>query len=121
MDDKEISMTNLEILILRILEAHPGVGERIPRKNLVEEINANCFIPYGERRIRLTIKHLREQHGERIGSCGGGYFEAITADEVRAISRYHRGRALSELVSAAKIERSSLAALLGQLSLEFGT
>jgi repressor of nif and glnA expression len=118
--DDQISMTNLEILILRILEAHPGAGERIPRKILVEEINANCpFTPYGERRIRYTIKHLREQHGERIGSCGGGYFEAITADEVRAISKYHRGRALSELVSAAKIERSSLAALLGQLSMEF--
>jgi hypothetical protein len=116
-----MDLTNLEIQILRILEDHQGKLNRIGRFVMLETINAACpLFPVLEREMRRTIKHLREQHGERIGSDGRGYYKAMTADEVKAISRYHRKRALSELVSAAKIEKSSLAELLGQLSIEFG-
>ena len=114
------NLNNLETKILRILEGHQGEENAIGRFALVDLINADCpLFPYGEREVRKTIKHLREQHGGRVGSKGRGYFEAITPEEIKAISGYHRKRALSELYSAAKIERSSLPALLGQLSMEF--
>jgi hypothetical protein len=124
------ALSLLEGTILRILEVHKGRDNSVSRKDLVEKINAEqplversggrYRLVVDEREIRRVMKHLREQHGERIGSTGRGYFIAETADEVKAISRYHRKRALSELYSAARIERSSLPELLGQLSLEIG-
>ncbi len=116
-----MELNNLEIQILKVLENHEGKPNRIARFAMLDQINAECpLFPTDEREMRRVIKHLREQHGERIGSCGRGYYKAVTADEVKAISGYHRKRALSELYSAAKIERSSLPELLGQLSLEIG-
>jgi hypothetical protein len=115
------NLTNLEIQILKVLEDHQGKPNRIGRFVMLEQINAECpLFPINEREMRRVIKHLREQHGERIGSCGKGYYKAVTVDEVKAISGYHRKRGLSEFYSAAKIERSSLPELLGQLSLEIG-
>lgn len=114
------TLNTLELTILRILEEHRGKENPIGRFALVDQIDAECpLFPVHEREVRRVIKHLREQHGERIGSKGNGYFKAETADEVKAISGYHRKRGLSELYSAAKIERSSLPELLGQLSIEF--
>jgi hypothetical protein len=113
-------MTSLEITILRILEGHLGKDNAVSRADLVDRVNQHWpLFPVHDRQIRKTIKHLREQHGEWIGSKGRGYFKAETPDEVKAISGYHRKRGLSELYSAAKIERSSLPKLLGQLSIEF--
>ena len=116
-----MELNNLEIKILKVLEDHQGRPNRIARFVLLDQINAECpLFPTDEREMRRTIKHLREQHGERIGSCGRGYYKAVTPEEILAISGYHRKRALSELYSAAKIERKNLPEMLGQLSLEIG-
>lgn len=115
------TLNNLEIQILRILEDHQGKANRIGRFVMLDQINAeHPLFPVREREMRRTIKHLREQHGERIGSTGGGYFKAVTTEEIKAISGYYKKRALSELYSAAKIEKENLPAMLGQLSLELG-
>jgi hypothetical protein len=114
------NLNPLETTVLRLLEDHRGKDGAVSRLDLVKRVNAIYpFSPIGERRVRQTIKHLREQHGAWIGSRGRGYFMAQTNDEVQSIYGYYRGRALSELVSAAKILKKSLPELLGQLSFEF--
>ena len=116
-------LNNLEAQILRFLEAHQGRDFAISRKSLVEKINGEyLFMPFevSERKIRSTIKHLVESHGEWIGSCPKGYFMIQTDDELITACKYYHGYALSLLHVEAKLRKTSLPALLGQLSIEFG-
>ncbi len=117
-----MELNNLESTILRFLEAHQGKDFVISRKRLVEKIKGEyLFTPFevSERKIRATIKHLVESHGEWIGSCPKGYFMIQTDEELLAACKYYHGYALSLLHVEAKLRKTSLAALLGQLSLEF--
>ena len=138
MDD---TLNNLEAQILRFLEAHQGRDFAISRKSLVEKINelsgslsslgslglnsinsrdsTNPSNPISERKIRATIKHLVESHGEWIGSCPKGYFMIQTDDELHSACKYYHGYAMSLLHVEAKLRKTSLATLLGQLSMEF--
>jgi hypothetical protein len=130
MDD---TLNNLEAQILRFLEAHQGREFSISRKDLVEKINGEyLFTPLrvrdrsgsetfeiSERKIRATIKHLVESHGEWIGSCAKGYFLIQTDEELITACKYYHGYAMSLLHVEAKLRKTSLPALLGQLSLEF--
>ena len=119
MDD---TLNNLEAQILRFLEAHQGRDFAISRKSLVEKINGEyIFTPFeiSERKIRATIKHLVESHGEWIGSCPKGYFMIQTDDELHSACKYYHGYAMSLLHVEAKLRKTSLPALLGQLSMEF--
>ena len=119
MDD---TLNNLEATILRFLEAHQGREFSISRERLVEKINGEyLFTPLGvsERKIRATIKHLVESHGQWIGSCPKGYFMIQTDQELLAACKYYHGYALSLLHVEAKLRKTSLPALLGQLSMEF--
>ena len=70
-----------------------------------------------ERDIRKAIKHLVCSHGEWIGSCHGGYYVIKTADELESACKYYHNYAMSLLHVEAKLRKTSLAALLGQLSL----
>jgi len=119
MDD---TLNNLEATILRFLEAHQGREFSISRERLVEKINGEyLFTPLGvsERKIRATIKHLVESHGQWIGSCSRGYFMIQTDEELVTACKYYHGYALSLLHVEAKLRKTSLATLLGQLSMEF--
>jgi len=119
MDD---TLNNLEATILRFLEAHQGREFSISRERLVEKINGEyLFTPLGvsERKIRATIKHLVESHGQWIGSCSRGYFMIQTDEELLTACKYYHGYALSLLHVEAKLRKTSLATLLGQLSMEF--
>jgi hypothetical protein len=116
-----MELNNLESTILRFLEAHQGKEFSISRERLVEKINEGCAPPdqINERKIRATIKHLVESHGEWIGSCPKGYFMIQTDEELINVCKYYHGYGLSLLHVEAKLKKTSLAALLGQLSLEF--
>jgi len=118
------TLNNLEAAILRFLEAHQGRDFAISRERLVEKINGEYLfskLVYGERKIRATIKHLVESHGEWIGSCAKGYFMIQTEEELLTACKYYHGYALSLLHVEAKLRKTSLATLLGQLSIEFGS
>jgi hypothetical protein len=117
-----MELNNLEAQILRFLEAHQGREFSISRERLIEKINGEyLFTPLGvsERKIRATIKHLVESHGQWIGSCPKGYFMIQTDQELLAACKYYHGYALSLLHVEAKLRKTSLPALLGQLSMEF--
>jgi len=116
-----MDLNSLESTILRLLEAHQGRDFAISRERLVEKINGDCPpFPASERLIRRTIKHLVESHGEWIGSCPKGYFMIQTDQELMAACKYYHGYALSLLHVEAKLKKTSLPTLLGQLSLEIG-
>ncbi len=111
-------LTSLEATILRILETHQGRENTIGRSTLVDQVNAECpLFPVSERRIRQIIKHLQSQHGERIGSCGKGYFMTQTAEELEKVCAYYDGYALSSLHVSARLRRMALPELLGQMKL----
>jgi hypothetical protein len=110
----------LEGTILRILEIHKGRENALPRRELVEFVNKGCpLFPVNEREIRRVIKHLVEQHATWIGSGAKGYFMIQTDQELLAACKYYHGYALSLLHVEAKLRKMSLAALLGQISIEF--
>jgi hypothetical protein len=115
-------LTQLESVILEILEGHQGRDNAVSRKDLVDRVNQYWpLFPVNERSIRQTIKHLVEFHGKRIGSCAKGYFIIRTDQELLSACRYYHGYALSLLHIEARLRKMSLAALLGQLSMEFVT
>lgn len=116
-----MELNNLEAQILRFLEAHQGRDFSISRERLVEKINEGCVPPdqINEREIRRVIKHLVESHGEWIGSCSRGYFMIQTDEELLTACKYYHGYAMSLLHVEAKLRKTSLPALLGQLSMEF--
>jgi len=119
MDD---TLNNLEATILRFLEAHQGREFSIRCKDLVEKINGEYrFTPFeiSGRKIRATIKHLIESRGEWIGSGSKGYFMIQTDEELLTVCKYYHGYAMSMLHVEAKLKKTSLPALLGQLSMEF--
>ena len=120
------TLNSLETTILRILERHRGQENAVGRSTLVDQVNEGMEIrskiigPISERTVRSTIKHLVESHGAWIGSCPKGYFMIQTDQELLAACKYYHGYALSLLHVEAKLRKMSLAALLGQLSMEFG-
>lgn len=114
-----MELNNLEATILRILEGHQGKDNAVGRFDLIDRVNQQQpLFPFNERLIRRTIKHLVESHGEWIGSCPRGYFMIRTDEELLAACKYYHGYALSLLHVEAKLRKTSLPALLGQLSLE---
>ena len=116
------NLNHLESLVLMFLEAHPGKDFAISRKTLVEKVNGDAPLIFqvNEREVRMTIKHLVESHGQWIGSCTKGYFMIQTDEELLSTCKYYHGYALSLLHVEAKLRKTTLAALLGQLSIEFG-
>ena len=118
-----MELNPLEAIILRFLEAHQGKDFAISRERLVEKINGDAPLIFraSERKIRATIKHLIESHGAWIGSCPKGYFMIETDRELLDACKYYHGYALSLLHVEAKLRKMSLAALLGQLSIEFSS
>jgi hypothetical protein len=124
-----MELNNLESHILRLLESHQGRDFACSRERLVQKINGPCGVgetatPQGkvnEREIRRVIKHLVESHGQWIGSCSRGYFMIQTDEELLTACKYYHGYALSLLQVEAKLRKTSLATLLGQLSMEFVT
>jgi hypothetical protein len=114
-------LNNLEATILRILEGHQGRDNSVSRADLVERVNDHCpLFPVHEREIRRVVKHLVEQHATWIGSGAKGYFMIQTDQELLTACKYYHGYAMSLLHVEAKLRKMSLAALLGQLSIEFG-
>jgi hypothetical protein len=115
------NLNPLESTIIGILGGHKGQKNSVSRKDLVDRVNLHWpLFPVGERTVRRTIKHLIERDGFWIGSCPKGYFMVQTDEEFFKFRKYYRGYALSVLHTLAKIEKRSLPALLGQLSLEIG-
>ncbi len=113
------NLTPLEATILRILDGHKGQENSVPGRDLVDRVNQHWpLFPVNERKIRLTIKHLVEAHGQWIGSSPKGYFMVQTDQELMGVCKYYRGYGLSALHIEAKLRKISLPALLGQLSLE---
>src|SRR3990172_13232274 len=113
-------LNNLEIIIRKILSGHLGRENAVSRVDLVDRTNQQPpLFPVAERTVRQTIKHLVESHGEWIGSCPKGYFIIETEEELRQACKYYHGYALSLLHVEAKLKKTSLAELLGQLSMEF--
>jgi hypothetical protein len=116
------NLTPLEATIIRILEGHKGLENSVSKKDLVDRVNQHWpLFPVNERTIRLIIKHLIEFHGQWIGSSPKGYFMVQNDQELLGVCKYYRGYALSALHIEAKLRKISLPALLGQLSMEFGT
>jgi hypothetical protein len=72
------------------------------------------------RRLRKVITELRWE-GVPICSCsdrdGGGYYLAAAGSELRCFLERLKRRALKPLAMAARIEKTSLAEMLGQMSL----
>lgn len=116
------TLNNLENLILRFLEAHQGKGFEISREDLVKKINGDAPLIFqtGERKVRITIKHLTTQHGFAIGSNHAGYFMAVTPQEIEEVCKYYDGYGLSSLFVSAKLRKIEMKDYLGQLSLRFG-
>lgn len=113
-------LNNLEATIMHILKSHRGKDNAISRGALVDAVNGETpLFPVHERGIREAIKHLVTQHGERIGSCVGGYFLIETFEELEKVCRYYHSYGLSSLFVEARLRRVSLPDLLGQLSMEF--
>jgi len=114
-------LNSLEISILRILEESQGKENAIHREDLVARLNDEMpLFLIGERKMRITIKHLQTSHGARIGSCPKGYFMVETAGELEQVCAYYHGYAMSSLHSEARLRKMSLGELVGQLSLGLG-
>ncbi len=116
------NLTPLESTVMTVLEGHKGQENSVSRKDLVDRVNQHFALsPVDERVIRKTIKHLVEFHGLWIGSSPRGYFMVQTDRELLDVCKYYRGYGLSALHIEAKLRKMSLPALLGQLSIEFGS
>lgn len=64
-----------------------------------------------ERKIQAVIRSLRMKHGEPIGAAVDepmGYYIAVNQDELVAIARSLRSRALKVLAVAARFSRRSI-------------
>jgi len=74
-----------------------------------------------ERKIQQVIRSLRMQHGYPIGAAVDepmGYYIAVNQDELVAIARSLRSRALKVLAVAARFSKRSLAMEFSQACLE---
>ncbi len=115
------NLNNLETSILLILEDHKGKDEAIKRKDLVRQVCNLVGFEVGDRSIRLTMKHLITQHGIGIGSRSkGGYFLAVTAQEIDEIANYFDSYGLSNFFVSSRLKKIGMKDYLGQLSLKYG-
>lgn len=118
METAKETLDSLEAAILVVLMDHRGKEAAISREKLVAGVNALLETQINERATRRKIKHLVERHGKWIGSCHGGYFMIETEQEFNAVYGYYRNFGLSIFHVAAKLKKTSLPELMGQLSLE---
>jgi hypothetical protein len=75
-----------------------------------------------ERQVRAVLKDMIEAHQLPIASTPqrpAGYFLTTSEEEIEAVCRSLRGRALSILRRMACLRRTSLPALMQQLALDF--
>lgn len=115
------NLTELESVILGIMNGHYGRENAIPKADLVSKVNHSfANRPFSERMVRKTLKHLVERHFERIGSCSSGYFMVTTEEERKAVCSYYHNYALSGLHIEARLSGRSMLDLVGQLKLEIG-
>jgi hypothetical protein len=111
-------LTELEGAILAVLNEHKGHDNAIHRADLVRQVANSCpDSPDKDRMIRKALEHLTERHYEWIGSGPFGYFMIDTEDDRKRVSDYYKSYGLSLLHRAARVERSSMLTLLGQLTL----
>jgi hypothetical protein len=102
-----------ELQIREMLERiHQGKDHALPRAEL-----CLIFPEWNERTLRQIIKHLLNKHGCPIGSCPGGYFWAVTPEEIEEVCKYWKGYALSSLQNISNLKKISVGEVCQQLAL----
>lgn len=104
-----------ESLVMALLRGHKGMAEAIPMSRVGEMLDLST------RDVQDSIKHLIEAHGEPIGSatgCPHGYYLIATAEEQARAEQQLKNRAMSCLIRLARLRKTSLENIFGQIKLE---
>jgi len=109
---EERPMTDQELILWNYLQGHRGRQAAVQADRLAEMFGMD------DRKLRMTIKHLVEDHAILIGSstvAPYGYYVPETAEEVDAVvgQLYHRLASIA--VRIARIKRISVEEIFGQL------
>lgn len=112
-----------EARLLKILTHHMGKDKAIDMGELYLQVFGENFMHKinGTRKLRKLISSLRWEGlpiGETRAKSGGGYFLARSATELSGYLSRRKQEALRKLAMVARIQKTSLAELLGQMSLE---
>jgi hypothetical protein len=107
-------MSELEKMIVGLLEGCRGEENAVRRRNLVEILSK-----FEDRKVREAINHLVTAHGVAIASSPKGYYTPITPEEIRKACDYYHSYAISCLVRESRLSGRPLAEIMGQLNLDF--
>jgi hypothetical protein len=112
LDFSEPQMTEEEAAVWAVLSMCRGRDMAI----LGPEIERLTGIGY--KRVQKVINDLRCHHAKLIGSGTCGYFLPQTPEEMDAVVRYIRDRAIMALYTLSRIQRTSIEEVFGQVALD---
>ncbi len=117
MSDKGQGLTDMEKKVMRIMENHKGVSQAISMKDLA------ALTDIGQRRLRGVINHLILTHSVPVLSSTqrsvSGYYLCRDNDEVHRFNRAFKRRAVTGLLKAASVNRSSLLEVANRLAFDY--
>ena len=97
--------------LLALLSAHIGVGNGVTADDLASLLG---LLP---RQVRSLITRLRLDGVAVCATPERGYFIAASGEELESTCQFLRGRAMHSLVLEARLRKTTLADLIGQLRL----
>ena len=110
-------LTETETAVMRIMENHKGPLQAISMTRLAK------LTGIGERRLRGIINHLILTHSIPILSSTqrrvSGYYLCREKEEVRRFNRAFKKRAITGLLKAASVNRSSLLEVANRLAFDY--
>jgi len=110
----KMEMTDLEKDLVELLGARRGAANAITRAQLQECLDGVC-----DRKMRMAIKHLKDEHGVPIASGPSGYYTPVTPEEVKKTCDYYHSYAMSMLSSESRLRGCSLPDIVNQLKIDF--
>lgn len=117
MSDKGQGLTEKERNLMRIMENHKGVSEAISMRELAD------LTGIGQRRLRGIINHLILTHSVPILSSTqrrvSGYYLCREKEEVHRFNRAFKRRAVTGLLKAASVNKSSLLEVANRLAFDY--
>jgi len=117
MSSKDGSLNETEIKVMRIMENHKGILQAISMTHLAE------LTGIGQRRLRGIINHLILTHAVPILSSTqrsvSGYYLCREKNEVQRFNRAFKKRAITGLLKAASVNRSSLLEVANRLAFDY--
>ena len=117
MSDKGQGLTEKERKVMRIMENHKGVSQAISMRQLAD------LTGIGQRHLRGIINHLILTHSVPVLSSTqrrvSGYYLCREKEEVHRFNRAFKRRAVTGLLKAASVNRSSLLEVANRLAFDY--